>query len=168
MHQVNLYETRTGIVLKEQVVKDKESEQTWVEELLCPLYVKGRIVSADALHTHAKTCTSIAAAGGASLFIAKGNQSTLKKDLQLFFREPLMDCHDWRQAETLDAGHDRIEQRLLIASTELNDFLSGDWPAIGQVFCLRRRFQHRFKRTQQFVYDFTSLTPAQASPQRLL
>lgn len=168
MHHVSLYETRTGVVLKEQVVKDKESEQTRVEEFLLPQYVKGRIVSADALHTHARTCASITASGGEYLFVAKGNQSTLKKDLQLFFGQPPVDCHDWRQAETLDAGHGRIEQRLLVASSELNDFLSRDWPAIGQVFFLRRRFHHRFKCTQQFVYGFTSLTPAQASPQRLL
>jgi len=168
MHQVSLYETRTGIVLKEQVVQDKESEQTRVEEFLLPLYVKGRIVSADALHTHAKTCASISASGGAYLFFAKGNQSTLKKDLQLFFTQPPEDCQDWRTAESLDAGHGRIEQRFLIASTELNDFLIRDWPGIGQVFRLRRRFHHRFKCTQQIVYGFTSLTPQQASPQRLL
>jgi predicted transposase YbfD/YdcC len=168
MHQVCLYETKTGVVLKEQVVKDKESEQTRVEEFLCPLYVKGRIVSADALHTHARTCASITASGGDYLFVAKGNQSTLKKDLHLFFSEPPVDCHDWRTAETLDAGHGRIEQRFLIASTELNDFLSRDWPAIGQVFFLRRRFHHRFKCTQQIIYGFTSLSADEASPQRLL
>ena len=168
MHQVCLYETRTGVVLKEQIVKDKESEQTRVEEFLTPLYVKGRIVSADALHTHAKTCASITASGGDYLFFAKGNQSTLKKDLQLFFAEPPVDCHDWRTAETIDAGHGRIEQRALIASTELNDFLVVSWPGIGQVFRLRRRFHHPFKCTQQIVYGFTSLTPEQAGPQRLL
>src|SRR5262249_1831232 len=149
-------------------VKDKESEQTRVEEFLTPLYVKGRIFSADALHTHAKTCAGITASGGDYLFFAKGNQSTLKKDLQLFFAEPPVDCRDWRLAETIDAGHGRIEQRALIASTELNDFLAGSWPGISQVFRLRRRFHHPFKCTQQIVYGFTSLTPQQADPQRLL
>lgn len=168
MHQVCLYETQTGVVLKEQVVGDKESEQTHVEEFLTPLYVKGRIFSADALHTHAKTCATITAAGGEYLFFAKGNQSMLKTDLHLFFSEPPLDCCDWRTAETVDAGHGRIEQRALIASTELNDFLAACWPGIGQVFRLRRRFQHRFKCTQQIVYGFTSLTPQQAGPQRLL
>lgn len=168
MHQVSLYETRTGVVLKEQVVKNKESEQTRVQELLLPVYVKGRIVSADALHTHATICTSITASGGEYVLFAKGNQSTLKKDLHLFFSEPPVDCHDWRTAETLDAGHGRIEQRALIASTELNDFLAKDWPGIGQVFRLRRRFHHPFKCTQQIVYGFTSLTPQQADPERLL
>ncbi len=168
MHQVSLYETKTGVVLKEQVVKDKEREQTRVEEFLLPLYVKGRIVSADALHTHARTCASITASGGEYLFFAKGNQSALKRDLQLFFAEPPVDCHDWRIAETLDAGHGRIEQRALIVSTELNDFLAMNWPDVGQVLWLRRRFHHRFKCTQQIVYGFTSLTKDEAGPQRLL
>ena len=30
MHQVNVYETQTGIVLKEQIVEEKESEQSRV------------------------------------------------------------------------------------------------------------------------------------------
>lgn len=168
MHQVSLYETRTGVVLKEQVVRDKESEQTRVEECLLPLYVKGQTVSADALHTHATTCASITASGGDYLFFAKDNQSTLQKDLHLFFAEPPADCHDWRAAETLDAGHGRVEQRALLASTELNDFLAAEWPGIAQVFRLRRRFHHRFKCTQQIIYGFTSLTPEQAGPERLL
>lgn len=168
MHQVSFYETRTGVVLKEQVVRDKESEQTRVEEFLLPLSVKERIVSADALHTHAKTCASITASGGDSLFFAKGNQSTLKTDLPLFFTEPPVDCRDWRTAETTNAGHGRIEQRALIASPELTDFLAKDGPEICQVFRLRRRFHHRFTCTQQMVYGFTSLTPEQAGPERLL
>ena len=168
MHQVNLYETKTGIVLKEQVVRNKESEQTRVEEFLTPLYMKGRILSADALHTHAKTCAAITGSGGDYLFFAKGNQSTLKKDLHLFFSEPPVDCLDWRQAVTTNIGHGRIEQRFLITSTELNDFLAASWPGIGQVFYLRRRFHHPLKCTQQIVYGFTSLTPQQAGPERLL
>jgi predicted transposase YbfD/YdcC len=168
MHQVSLYEANTGVVLKEQVVGDKESEQTRVEEFFTPLYLKGRVLSADALHTHAKVCASITASGGDYVLFAKGNQSTLKADLHLFFSDPPVDCRDWRTSETTTAGHGRIEQRLLIASTELNDFLANTWPGVGQVFRLRRRFHHPFKCTQQIVYSFTSLTPAQAGPDRLL
>jgi len=168
MHQVSLYETQTGVMLKEQVIRDKESEQTRVEEFLTPLYVKGRIVSADALHTHSNVCLSILASGGDYVLFAKGNQSTLKNDLHLFFTEPPVDCRDWRTAETTNAGHGRIEQRALIASSELNGFLAKTWPGVGQVFRLRRRFHHAFKCTQQIVYGFTSLTKDKASPERLL
>lgn len=96
MHQVNLYETQTGVILKEQMVAEKESEQSRVSELLIPLYLKGRLLSADALHTHASVCSNILASGGDYLLFAKGNQPTLKEDLRLFFQEPPVDCRDWR------------------------------------------------------------------------
>lgn len=75
-HQVGLYETRTGVVLKEQVVADKENELSRVVEFLVPLWVKGRIISADALHTQHTFSTSVTVAGGDSLLFAKGNHPT--------------------------------------------------------------------------------------------
>jgi predicted transposase YbfD/YdcC len=168
MHQVSLYETQTGVVLKEQIVAEKESEQSRVSEFFLPLYVKGRVLSADALHTHASVCASITASGGDYVLMAKGNQPTLQEDLRLFFQEPPPDCRDWRVGQSTNLGHGRLEQRLLIASTELNDFLANEWPGVGQVFCLRRRVHKPLVCTQHLVYGFTSLTPAQADPARLL
>jgi len=51
MHQLALYETQTGLLLKEQVTGEKQNELSIVSEFLTPLVVKGRIISADALHT---------------------------------------------------------------------------------------------------------------------
>jgi hypothetical protein len=168
MHQISLYETQTGVVLKEQIVAEKESEQSRVSEFFLPLSVKGRVLSADALHPHASVCASITASGGDSVLVAKGNQPTLQEDLRLFFQEPPSDCRDWRVGQSTNLGHGRLEQRLLIASTELNDFLANEWPGVGQVFCLRRRVHKPLVCTQQLVYGFTSLTPSQADPDRLL
>jgi len=168
MHQVGLYETRTGVLLKEQVVGEKENELSQVSEFLTPLWVKGRLISADALHTQQAFCTSVVAAGGEYVLFAKGNQPTLREDLRLFFREPPLDCRDWREAETVNKGHGRLEMRTLLASTELNEFLAPTWTGVEQVFCLRRRVQKALVCTQETVYGFTSLTPAQAGPARLL
>jgi hypothetical protein len=44
MHQVALYETGTGLVLKEQVVGEKENELSIVSQFLSPVWVKGRII----------------------------------------------------------------------------------------------------------------------------
>jgi len=139
-----------------------------VEDLLTPLLVTGRIVTADALQTHTHVCVSILASGGDDVLFAKGNPSTLKTDVRLFFAEPPVDCGAWRPAETTTAGHGRIEQRVLSASTELTDLLSKDWPGTGQVFRLRRRFHHACTCPQQRISGFPSLTKDEASPQRLL
>lgn len=168
MHQVSLYETHTGIVLKEQIVAEKENELSRIEEFLAPQWMQGRIVSADALHTQHAFCLGVTGAHGDYVLVAKGNQATLESDLRLFFTEPPVDCRDWRTAQTCEKGHGRLQWRELIASTELNEFLARSWSGVAQVFCLRRRVEKPLYCTQEVVYGITSLTPAQADPQRLL
>src|SRR5579885_1875217 len=124
MHQVTLYETQRGIVLKEQIVGDKENELSRIQQFLTQELLKGRIVSADALHTQQAFCLGTTLAGGDYILLAKGNQATLQEDVHLFFTEPPCDCLDWRTASQTNTGHGRLEQRFLIASTELNDFLA--------------------------------------------
>ncbi len=168
MHQVALYETQTGVVLKEQIVGEKENELSRIQEILTQEVLKGRIVSADALHTQRAFCLFTVLAGGDYVLVAKGNQATLHEDLRLFFTEPPLDCRDWRTASQTNTGHGRLEQRSLIASTELNDFLAKEWHGVGQVFCLRRRVHKPLYCTQEWVYGMTSLSPSQADPPRLL
>lgn len=168
MHQVGLYETQTGVLLKEQIVGEKQNELSIVSEFLTPLWVKGRILSADALHTQKTFCTTVDAYGGFYLLIAKGNQPTLRDDLHLFFSEPPTDCWDWRTAQTFGKGHGRLERRELVATTELNDFLSSNWPGVAQVFRLTRTIERSGKRHQEVVYGLTNLSPALATASDLL
>lgn len=67
MHQLALYETRTGLLLKEQVVGDKQKELSIVDQFLTPLWVKGRLISADALHTQQAALARWCTAGEASI-----------------------------------------------------------------------------------------------------
>lgn len=168
MHHVNCYEAKTGIVLKQHMVAEKEGELTRVKAFLTPVLLQGRIISADALYAQSSFCQELMAARGDYLLFVKRNQPTLQEDLALFFRDPPLDCLDWRSASTTNKGHGRVENRLITVSTELNDFLARDWYGVGQVFCIRRRVEHALKCTQEYVYGITSLTPKRADPARLL
>jgi len=168
MHHVNLYEAKTGVILQEHMVAEKEGELTQVHAFLTPLLLSGRILTADALYTHANVCQEVIASRGDYVLFVKGNQPTLQEDLHYFFEEPPLDCLDWRTATTVEKGHGRLTTRFIQASTELNDFLAHDWHGVAQVFCLRRRVQYPLKCTQEYVYGITSLSPKQASTQRLL
>ena len=168
MHHMNLYEAKTGIVLKQAMVAEKANELTHMNAFLTPVLLQGRIISADALYTQRSFCQQVIAAGADYLLLVKHNQPTLFEDLSLFFREPPRDCLDWRIANSSTKGHGRLEQRLLWTSTELNGFLVRDWYGVGQVFCLRRRVEHALKCTQQIIYGITSLTPSKANASRLL
>ena len=168
MHQVALYETQTGVLLKEQVTGEKQNELSIVSQFLTPLLVQGRIISADALHTQCAFCWQVRRWEGDYVLIVKGNQPSLHDDLELFFREPPADCRDWRSARTVDKGHGRLEIRELVASTELNDFLAGQWAGVAQVFRLTRIVKEDGKTRTEVVYGITSLSPQVASPERLL
>jgi hypothetical protein len=102
------------------------------------------------------------------VLVAKDNQPTLVEDLQLFFAEPPVDCHDWRTARTVEKGHGRLEIRELVATTELNDFLGGQWADLTQVFRLTRTVQEKGVTRPEVVYGITSLSPTRASAARLL
>jgi len=168
MHQVALYETQTGVILKEQVTGEKQNELSIVSQFLTPLLVKGRIISADALHTQHAFCLSVRRWDGDYVLTAKGNQSTLHDDLHLFFSEPPLDCRDWRTARTVEKGHGRLEIRELVSSTELTDFLAGQWAGVAQVFRLTRTVHENGKTRTEVVYGITSLSPSRASAARLL
>ncbi len=139
-----------------------------VSQFLTPRLVKGRIFSADALHTQHAFCLSVTRWDGDYVLIAKSNQATLANDLRLFFSEPPADCRDWRTARTIDKGHGRVEIRELVTSTELNDFLAGQWAGVAQACQLTRTVHEVGKTRTEVVYGITSLSPAQASAVRLL
>jgi predicted transposase YbfD/YdcC len=168
MHQVALYEPGTGLVLKEEVTAEKENELSIVSRFLTEIWVKGRIITADALHTQQDFCRKVTQLGGEYLLIAKGNQPTLAEDLSLFFREPPVDCQDWRTAQSINKGHGRLEIREIAASSELNEFLGKQWSGVKQVFRLIRTVHKKGKVSQEIVYGLTSLSSTHATAERLL
>lgn len=156
------------MVLKEQMVAEKDHSLPRAKDFLTPLLMKGRRLRADALFTQHTMCHEVIACGGHSLLFIQNNQPTLRQDVSLFFEEPPHDWLHWRTASTTNKGHGRLAHRRLTASTELNDFLARDWYGVGQVCRLRRRVEHAFTWTQEIVYGMTSLTPKQADASRLL
>jgi hypothetical protein len=77
------------------------------------------------------------------------------------------------QHTTNDKGHGRLAQRDIWTSTELNDCLG--FPHVQQVFCIKRTTTDLAgnlvpgrKTIEELAYCVTSLTPAEASPARLL
>ena len=168
MHQLGLYEVHTGVLLKEQVTGEKQNELSIVSQFLTPCLVKGRIFSADALHTQHAFCFQVVRGLGHDVLLVKNNQATLAQDLRLFFAEPPVDCRDWRTARTVEKGHGRLEIREIVVSTELNEFLAGQWAGVAQVFRLTRTVREKGETRIEVVYGITSLSPTQASAQRLL
>jgi Transposase DDE domain len=66
----------------------------------------------------------------------------------------------------LTKGHGRIERRTVRTTTLLNDYL--DWPAIGQVFWLRRERTVNGVTSVEDLYGISSLSRERADAGRFL
>ncbi len=151
-------------------VGDKTNEIPIAQALVPYLCWKGRVCTADALHTQTAFVRAVRSAGGHIVLTVKDNQPTLAADLAALFADPLTrTC----EAETLDAQRGRRERRHLRVSTELSAYLArhSPWPDIAQVAQLTRTVltcKPTPAQRTEVVSLITTLTPAQASPARLL
>jgi predicted transposase YbfD/YdcC len=148
-------------------IADKTNEIPVAQELLPHLAVRGRVVTADALHTQTALAQCILDHGGAYLFTVKDNQPRLRAELAAYFADPRATL---RAAQTIDRRRGRTETRTLSASARLTDYLRTyfPFPRIAQIARLIRTVRTKEKTSTETVYLITALTPRRADPHRLL
>jgi hypothetical protein len=102
--------------------------------------------------------------------VGKDNQPTLHEDSADLFEDRTPDRRRWKQAETWDKGHGRLEHRQITCSPDLNDWFAKDWEGIEQVFRLERtaRILKTDQTRHEVVYGLSSLSMCQAPTQRML
>jgi predicted transposase YbfD/YdcC len=97
-------------------------------------------------------------------FTVKGNQGTLLKDIELFFK-------DRQEPDFVDLtppDHGRIETRKIWTTTKLNDYVN--FPHVGQAFVIERQSTEKKtgKQSSEIAYGITSRTSEQTNAQSLL
>ena len=114
IHMISAFSSRQRMVLGQRKVADKSNEITAIPELLDLLTVKGAIVTIDAMGCQREIATKIIDKGADYLLALKGNQGSLRDDVELFFTEQkergFADAAMSRH-ETLEKSHGRIETR---------------------------------------------------------
>jgi predicted transposase YbfD/YdcC len=146
-------------------VSEKTNEIPVAKAVLPTLPIAGRVVTADALHTHADFMQLTHDLHGSSVYTVKLNQPTLYANLATYFADPQACC---QQAETWDRCRGRVEHRVIRVSTEMNAYLAPDWPQVAQVAEVTRSVTCKGQTSTEVVYLITDLCPQQASPLRLL
>lgn len=167
-HLLGAVSQRLGIVMAQLAVMDKSHEAGQLEALLAALVLEGRVVTCDALHTHAAVARQIMASGGDYLFPVKDNQPLLRQDIALVFAHADRLSDTITEARSTDQHGGRIETRWLRASTALQGYL--DWPGHKQVLELRRTVtEKRTGKTRcEIAHAITSLGRERATAQQLL
>jgi len=176
-HVVSVYDVERQCVLAQVAVDQKENEIVAAPRALEQIDIAGKIITGDAMHAQRALSAQIVARGGDYLWVVKENQERLYQDIERLFapEKPKPGfgkiTTDFLQAETVNKGHGRLEQRQMQTSAMLNDYV--DWPALGQVYRLERHFtwirQGKVMKTSHEVeYGITSLTRKEASPKRVM
>lgn len=176
-HVLSVYDVEKQRVLAQDAVDRKENEIVAAPRALEQVAIAGKIITGDALHAQRALSAQIIERGGDYLWVVKENQQRLYQDItRLFAPDPPQPGFgkiptDFLQAETINKGHGRIERRRIQTSAMLNDHV--DWPGLGQVYRLERRFTwirqgQVIKTSQQVEYGITSLSREKASPKRVL
>jgi len=175
LHLLAAYLPGEGIVLMQmEVEKDKENEIVVAPKLLQCLDLRHKVVIGDAMHTQRQISIQIVEAGGDYVWRVKDNQANTRQAIeQLFAPEksvPGLGCPamDFQSAHTSEKQAGRIETRQITVSSLMNEYL--DWPYLGQVFKLERRFitLATGEVETEVQYGLTSLTAQKASPEKLL
>ncbi len=93
VHLLAAFSHDEGVVLNQRVVDSKTNEITEFQNLLDPIPLQGRIVTGDALHTQIEHARYLVDQRGADyVFSVKGNQPTLKKDIEDLDDEDFSPC----------------------------------------------------------------------------
>lgn len=176
-HVLSVYDVQAQRVLAQAAVDQKENEIVAAPRALEQVELAGKIITGDAMHAQRVLSAQIVARGGDYLWVVKENQERLYQDIERLFApdHPKPGFGkiqtDFLQAETVNKGHGRIERRQIQTSAMLNDYV--DWPGLGQVYQLERRFTWMrqgkvIKTSQEVEYGITSLLREKASPKRVM
>lgn len=176
-HVLSVYDVQEQRVVAQAAVDQKENEIVAAPRALEQVEIAAKIITGDAMHAQRALSAQIVERGGDYLWVVKENQERLYQDIERLFTSDKPKpgfgkiSTDFLQAETVNKGHGRIEKRHIQTSAMLNDYV--DWPGLGQVYRLERRFTWMrqgkvIKTSQEVEYGITSLTREKASPKRVM
>jgi predicted transposase YbfD/YdcC len=170
IHMVSAFAARQRLVLGQVKVADKANEIVAIPRLLDMLAIEGAIVTIDAIGCQRAIARKIVDKKADYVLALKGNQGTLREDVELFVAE--QKANDFKDATvtrdtTVDGDHGRIETR---ATTVVHDveWLQERhlWPGLKGVVIVdsRRETGDKIEHETRFYITSSSLPASQMGP----
>jgi len=137
IHMVSAFAASQRLVLGQVKVAEKSNEIVAIPKLLDMLVVEGAIITIDAMGCQRAIAQKIIDKKADYVFGLKGNQGTLRDDVEVFVTEQkakkFADTTISR-AETIDADNDRIETRTVTVIHDI-DWLQKRhaWPGLSAI-----------------------------------
>ncbi len=137
IHMISAWSARQNLVLGQAKVADKSNEITAIPRLLDLLTIEGATVTIDAMGCQRDIAEKIIDKGADYVLALKGNQGSLRDDVELFFSEQtargFADTVISRH-QTVEKSHGRIESRITTASDDIAWLKEAhDWPGLQSI-----------------------------------
>ena len=164
IHMVSAFATDVGLVLGQEKVASKSNEITAIPELLDALYIKGFLVSIDAMGCQKAIARQIVGKQADYLLTVKGNQPGVLQAIQDAFadqQDAVMHIAD------LDTGHGRIVAQRCSVLPATGIVPEADWPGcavIGRIDSLRQVKGNTSELEQRYYISSRNLAPAELAP----
>jgi predicted transposase YbfD/YdcC len=161
IHMVSAFAARQRLVLGQVKVADKSNEIVAIPKLLEMLAIEGAIVTIDAMGCQRDIAEKIIGKKADYLLALKGNQGSLREDVELFATE--QKAAGFKDAEiswdeTVDGDHGRIETR---TTTVIHDVAwlqeRHAWPGLNAVVIVESTREIADKVEQETRFYITSL-----------
>ena len=158
------YLTECGVTLAQKAIHKKTNEIPVFQEMLETLDVKGKTITADAMHFQKNTCKKIVDRGGNDCFGRKENQKTFYDVVKLFLQNPPNPSDIETFIAPIEKGHGRIEKRSCHKIKNLSWLENRkEWEELNTVFAVEHFVETKHKTTKETNYYITNLqqTPEQ-------
>jgi hypothetical protein len=169
LHLVSAYGSGLGVVLGQQRTADKSNEITAISELLDALWLKGAIVTIDAMGCQRRIAEQIVQAQADYVLAVKGNQPALAKLVRGIFdaleRWPDFYAGTFDEHREIEKDHGRIETRRCVVQDISSDWpgkVDGRWPGLRSVVMIEATREIGQSVSTERRYYISSL-PAQAA-----
>lgn len=163
IHMISAWSAGQSLVLGQAKVADKSNEITAIPQLLDLLMIKGSTITIDAMGCQREIAAKIVDKEADYVLALKGNQGTLREDVELFFTEQkarkYRDCIVDRH-ETIEKSHGRIETRIVTAIGDIGWLQERhEWPGLTGIVMVESRREIGARTEREFRFYITSLAP---------
>jgi predicted transposase YbfD/YdcC len=169
IHIVNAWVDENNMILGQVKTSDKSNEITAIPEMLELLFLKGSIVTIDAMGTQKEIAKKIVSKGGDYVLALKGNQTIFHSEVCEYFGDALKDNfshHPVSRYTTIEKGHGRIEKREYFQTGDINWFAEKKlWKNLSSIGMVKRTITTKGKTTEETCYFISSLEAPQGECQ---
>jgi len=161
IHMISAWSSGQRLVLGQSKVDDKSNEITAIPELLDLLTLRGAIVTIDAIGCQKDIAAKIIDKEADYVLALKGNQGTLRDDVELFFAEQkgrnFADTEAGRQ-RTTEKSHGRLEVREYTVCDDIEWLRERHrWPGLGSIVMVECRREDAAKTQTETRFYISSL-----------